>query len=396
MIERRALIMVTLVFLSALANGAPALQGPAWTIPVPEGTRVIEYAPTVAAASSASIDFTEDLAIGPGSSEPEYLFYRASDVAIDVEENIYVLDAGNHRVQVFDADGQFLRSFGREGQGPGEFRQPQAMALRGDRVWIVDNLNHRVSEWTLGGELAEDRSAEPRGLSIERFAALANGSFLLAFDTDQVPQARVGVVRLSAAGAVMHRYVDRGRRSTIMRRADVEDPSVPAGYVLPAPAPGLAAGNDGRAYLTNGDEYQVLALDGTGAARWALRVGIAKRPFPESYVESMFQGSRERGGKATAAQFDDWRPRHFPMIQRLEVDGRGRLWVFLYAQFTPAPPDRLPVDIYSPEGERLLSASAPAVPWSAAYDDFVYSIEVDRDTAEQKVVRYRIDLPHDR
>jgi hypothetical protein len=36
------------------------------------------------------------------------------------------------------------------------------------------------------------------------------------------------------------------------------------------------------------------------------------------------------------------------------------------------------------------------VPWSAAYDDFVYSIEVDRDTAEQKVVRYRIDLPHDR
>ena len=36
-------------------------------------------------------------------------------------DEIVVADCGNHRVQVFDSDGTFLRSFGHKGENDGEF-----------------------------------------------------------------------------------------------------------------------------------------------------------------------------------------------------------------------------------------------------------------------------------
>ena len=45
-------------------------------------------------------------------------------VAVSDRDEILVADNCNHRVQVFDSDGTFLRSFGRKGQNPGEFNSP--------------------------------------------------------------------------------------------------------------------------------------------------------------------------------------------------------------------------------------------------------------------------------
>ncbi|MBW1932956.1 MAG: hypothetical protein JRI56_08080, partial [Deltaproteobacteria bacterium] len=47
--------------------------------------------------------------IGDIEAEEENLaFYLPSDVAIDNESNIYILDTGNHRLQKFNAQGQFM------------------------------------------------------------------------------------------------------------------------------------------------------------------------------------------------------------------------------------------------------------------------------------------------
>ena len=44
-----------------------------------------------------------------------------SGIAVDSSNVVYVVDHGNHRVSVFTSEGQFIKSFGREGEGPGEF-----------------------------------------------------------------------------------------------------------------------------------------------------------------------------------------------------------------------------------------------------------------------------------
>ena len=70
-----------------------------------------------------SLEFIRN--IGELETEDENLaFHIPSDIAIDDQGNIYILDAGNHRIQKFGADGKYITTIGNRGQGPGEFYFP--------------------------------------------------------------------------------------------------------------------------------------------------------------------------------------------------------------------------------------------------------------------------------
>ncbi len=53
----------------------------------------------------------------------------------------------------------------------------------------------------------------------------------------------------------------------------------------------------------------------------------------------------------------------------------------------------VPVDIYSPKGERLFSGMIPIDSWHSAVGSHLYRIETDPETEEQIVVRYRLVEP---
>ena len=57
-----------------------------------------------------------------------------------------------HRVVVLNADGSLVRFFGRDGTGPGEFKQPMGIACGpGGTVLVVDSGNGRVQVLDVGG-----------------------------------------------------------------------------------------------------------------------------------------------------------------------------------------------------------------------------------------------------
>lgn len=80
------------------------------------------------------------------------LFDRISSVTVDPSgRRIYVVDIGgvrseNHRVRVFEtATGQHVMDIGKRGTGPGEFNLPRDMAIGKDgRLYVVDGGNFRV------------------------------------------------------------------------------------------------------------------------------------------------------------------------------------------------------------------------------------------------------------
>jgi len=66
------------------------------------------------------LEFIRQIGVYEGPDE-NYMFFRPIDIKEDKQGNLYVLDAGNYRIQKFDPDGKYLKTFGRRGQGPGEF-----------------------------------------------------------------------------------------------------------------------------------------------------------------------------------------------------------------------------------------------------------------------------------
>lgn len=63
----------------------------------------------------------------------------------DSNENIYVVDGQENRILVFEPTGRYVRSFGRSGQGPGEFQLPTKIRSGlGSRIWVWDSRNSRM------------------------------------------------------------------------------------------------------------------------------------------------------------------------------------------------------------------------------------------------------------
>ncbi len=98
-------------------------------------------------------------------------------IAVDQGGNVYVANAGDDTIRVFDGSSSLLRSWGGSGDGEGQFNNPTDIAIHGDRVYIVDQNNNRIQAFDLhgtplgewGGSGAGDGNfAEPMGIAIDR------------------------------------------------------------------------------------------------------------------------------------------------------------------------------------------------------------------------------------
>jgi len=75
-------------------------------------------------------------------------------VAVDGAGKVFVADCDNHRIQVFDAKGEVVRVFGREGSGTGELKRPAGVAVDGaGNVFVADCLNDRIQVFDAKGEV---------------------------------------------------------------------------------------------------------------------------------------------------------------------------------------------------------------------------------------------------
>ena len=105
------------------------------------------------------------------------MFKDPMGVAVSDGDEIVVTDNENHRVQVFDSNGTFLRSFGHRGENAGEFNCPVGIAIdKGRNIFISEWNNHRVQifSWE-GGNLdsfgsqgsLDSQLTYPWGLSLD-------------------------------------------------------------------------------------------------------------------------------------------------------------------------------------------------------------------------------------
>jgi len=81
-------------------------------------------------------------------------FSLPTNVAVDKDGNVYVTDTLNNRVEIFDADGKFISTFGKNGDGPGYLARPKGIAVDGDgHIWVMDAVQQRVQVFNREGQL---------------------------------------------------------------------------------------------------------------------------------------------------------------------------------------------------------------------------------------------------
>ncbi len=81
---------------------------------------------------------------GKGNSQ----FQDPRGIAVDEAGNVYVADSGNHRIQKFDSNGNFLTQWGSQGSETGQFQEPWGIALNAEgHVYVADTWSHRIQKF---------------------------------------------------------------------------------------------------------------------------------------------------------------------------------------------------------------------------------------------------------
>lgn len=90
------------------------------------------------------------------------MFDKPKGVALDGFGNVYVVDSGWSNVQIFNQKGQVLLFFGGRGPIPGMLKNPTAIVIdKKNRIYVADYLNHRVEVYQLVNTSAEDSFLNP-------------------------------------------------------------------------------------------------------------------------------------------------------------------------------------------------------------------------------------------
>jgi uncharacterized protein (TIGR03663 family) len=263
--------------------------------------------------TEAHVDLQAPQVWGEVGTDPG-LFNHPRGVAVGSTGDVYVVDSDNHRVQVFDSEGTFLREWGSncnlstalgcsdpDGAGPlapgdGQFQEPWGIAVDDDgRVYVADTWNHRIqvfdaaggflSQWGSYGQTEEATSVlyGPRDIAIDAsgrvFVTDTGNKRVMVYDQDGRYLAQWGGggagpgqfeepvgIAVDAEGNI---YV----ADTWNQRVQVFDPDLAFLREWPVEAwygesvlnkPYLAVDPQGRVYATDPEGYLVIAFNPEG------------------------------------------------------------------------------------------------------------------------------------
>ncbi len=98
----------------------------------------------IQACKKPRISLQKDLNIGIEEGDENLIFGGIQSICTDAADNVYILDWKMWRIQKFDSQGTFLKSYPiQDGQGPGELTYPGEMAVSPQGIIFIFNFMDR-------------------------------------------------------------------------------------------------------------------------------------------------------------------------------------------------------------------------------------------------------------
>lgn len=154
MINKTKSVSIILFFSSLMMLVSCQKQKAEWkgTIEEVDGVTVVKN-PKEPMYGEDVFNVEEELTIESEEGEEGFMFLNILNLVVDEEENIYVCDRKAAHIIVFDKNGDFLRTIGKKGQGPGEMRYPQDIQVFPQRELMVNDRGQaRIHFFSLNGE----------------------------------------------------------------------------------------------------------------------------------------------------------------------------------------------------------------------------------------------------
>jgi hypothetical protein len=363
------------------------------------GVRIVEIdGDPWGAPTWATLDTTDVLRIVPDDSKPETLFGRVRGVLRLSDGSIAVLDIGRHRILRFAADGSFIRSIGRQGQGPGELDQPwRLVRAPADTVSVYDMAGH-LEMFPPGGEGAR-RVRLPWGSEVgtaQILGSFRSGGYLAImneFPGKVQPGANplFSTLHVMTAAGVAGPSLGR-HQSTSFTFREGTDGRLRQVATLFWAEPGMAVLPSGYVWCLS-TTFDCQIWSNTGTHLRTIRASVSTPAVDDAKVAELetIQLSSAQSAADTARVRADIvqadRMDRIPVLSLIRTDTLGRIWMRPYV-WRPADTTARWL-VFESGGEVLGTVTTPAsLQVFEIGEDYILGVERDEDDAEG-VVMYR-------
>ena len=383
---RLILIQVSLIVFSFIISLGCQKQKTGWQGMIEEenGIRVVKN-PAEPLYGELVLELEEDLSIGSVEDE-NTMFYQIGSIDVDSQNNIYVMDSGNHRIQKFDKDGNYLQTIGRKGQGPGEFMRPINILLDAQgNIYVLELRKLNLFD-TKGNFI---KSFVPATF-IMGFAAGPEGN-IICYGFISKPKAQnFGVMLINPEGKITETIAEYPGISMVSRKDAMF--SISHSY---RPQLSFSPIEKKGAVYGYGAEYKLIVADFSGETsliieKDELPQSITRREKDKIIDDTLERTADDEHGKwprdvvEEGADFPD----HRPLFNGIATDDTGRIYVRKQKSVLDESEED-EMDIFSADGYYLYTTKLN-ISRGFIKGGFLYDTSYSDETGEYKVIRYRI------
>ncbi|GEM_PF-1980412 len=322
-------------------------------------------------------------------------------VDVDGADRVYIADRQQMDVKVFSADGEYLRSIGRSGDGPGEFRQISHMLADNITLWVYDSILRRMSAFQ--AETGEFEGAIPIGgnlLEIDELASIyvrgihkqPGHRFLIDAMSTVIPDPVTGweAVENRSRFYEMNNSGDLVEPSLFERTSSYHIMMVLGPRMTATPVdffPSLLTGvtADGRLIVMWPEHFLLEIHSENGEPLHSIYYPVERIAYDPA---ASFDGAdNELTNRARReVRFPDYKP----VSRHLLIDDVNRIWVSVNSK----PPEETKWWVLDDQsGELIARFDLPRdEPIEVIKNSYVYTRQTDEDTGLQQVVRYRVEI----
>ena len=296
-------------------------------------------------AGGWALEQSPSLSIGTFDGDTLYQLYQISGGTRLPDGRIVVSDAGSYQVRIFGPDGSALGIWGREGEGPGEFRSIRVMGpLGGDTVVILDGSLRRISLLDPDlGFIGQSTIDEEVGMTFVSNGMFDDGSIVFGGGLTFGPGGDTPTDGLNRSDTPYRSATLDGRLAAdfgtipgsefFMRSQRSGGEFFISASLIPFGRRPAAAARGKRFFLGTADTYEISGYDPAGRLDRILRVLRPLTPVTSQDVDQLIEEQVAEmedpsGAPGLRSSLRDMpTPETMPAYQSFVLDADGFLWV---------------------------------------------------------------------